>query len=200
MFRFSLLPAVAAIVMTAGTAMAQDAGGIGFAPGQITASNMAQAFAQPPRMPVFATGQRRGAPPGAMVTNPGVSRSAVNQQAIAKVRGDAGFLAGFSQGQPLAGSRQAPVSFPPFMTFVDASTTINNIGSAVNFAFGDGNVANQHVVLPDGETPVTAGQQPDATPTTINIDGATINNVGSVVNVASGKGNVANQSVFKVQR
>jgi hypothetical protein len=163
MIRKCLLPA-AALLLTAGTAAAQDTGGIGFPAGGVSAANLAQAFAQPARLPVFANPQRRGAPPGALVTNPAVSRKSVNQQAITKIRGDAGFLGGFNKGQALAVSRQPPPpAFVPNFTFIDAPFIVNNVNSALNFAFGDGNVSEQKSVQTGGEavpTPPGPGAQP----------------------------------------
>ncbi|WP_448192233.1 hypothetical protein [Azospirillum sp. sgz301742] len=188
MIRTCLLPA-AALLLTAGTAAAQDAGGIGFPAGGISAANMAQAFAQPARLPVFANPQRRGAPPGALVTNPAVSRKSVHQDAITKIRGDAGLLGGFNKGQALAPSRQPPPTFAPPITFIDAPFIVNNVNSALNFAFGDGNVSEQKSVQTSGEAaptppgpgtrqpvapvapaappPVLAGPKPDALMTTM---------------------------------
>lgn len=149
MRRTSLLPGVALLLLTAGPVLAQDVGGIGF-PGGVASANLAQAFAQPARQPVFASATRRGAPPGAMVTNPGKSRKELHQQMIAKVRGDAGFLAGFQQGQPLAASRNPPPLAQPSLTFIDAPFIVNNVNSALNIAFGEGNSTGQDVATNNG--------------------------------------------------
>ncbi|HYH38058.1 MAG TPA: hypothetical protein VD860_07545 [Azospirillum sp.] len=223
MIRPFLLPA-AALLLTAGSAAAQDMGGIGFAPGGPSAANLAQAFSQPARLPVFANPQKRGAPPGAMVTNPAVSRKAVNQQAITKIRGDAGFLAGFDKGQALAVSRQPPPpQFVPNFTFIDAPFIVNNVNSALNFTFGDGNVSEQGMTQTGGSavpTPpapdaaqqpkVPAGPAPDPLmsnlgplphlPTALQNGGVTFNNVNSATNMAVGTGNVAVQKVRTVQK
>lgn len=143
--RTALLPTVAALLLTAGTAAAQVTGGIAFPPGPIPGAAMAQAFSQAPRLPVSVNPTPRGAPPGAMVTNPSVRRSSVNQQAITRIRGDAGYLAGFNKGQPLAASRQPPVQPDPGFTIIDAPFIVNNFNSALNFAFGDGNVSQQQL-------------------------------------------------------
>ncbi|CAO3425538.1 hypothetical protein [Azospirillum endophyticum] len=142
--RTALLPAITALLLTAGTAAAQTTGGIAFPPGPIPGAAMAQAFAQTPRLPVSVNPTPRGAPPGAMVTNPSLRRSAVNQQAITRIRGDAGYLAGFNKGQPLAASRQPPPVDPSF-TIIDAPFIVNNFNSALNFAFGDGNISQQQL-------------------------------------------------------
>lgn len=143
--RTALLSTVTALLLTAGTAEAQVTGGIAFPPGPIPGAAMAQAFSQAPRLPVSVNPTPRGAPPGAMVTNPSVRRSSVNQQAITRIRGDAGYLAGFNKGQPLAASRQPPVQPDPGFTIIDAPFIVNNFNSALNFAFGDGNVSQQQL-------------------------------------------------------
>lgn len=165
--RTVLLPTVAALLLTAGTAAAQVTGGIAFPPGPIPGAAMAQAFSQTPRLPVSVNPTPRGAPPGAMVTNPSVRRSTVNQQAITRIRGDAGYLAGFNKGQPLAASRQPPVQPDPGFTIIDAPFIVNNFNSALNFAFGDGNVSQQQ--LGDGaagpvETAAPAQPAPEPAP------------------------------------
>ncbi|HYG90230.1 MAG TPA: hypothetical protein VD978_28690 [Azospirillum sp.] len=164
MIRKSLLP-VAALLLSAGAASAQEAGGIGFGPEGVSAANLAQAFAQPPRMPVFADPQRRGAPPGALVTNPNVSRSSAHQQAVTKIRGDAGFLGGFNKGQALAASRvPPPPPIDPGLTFIEAPFIVNNFNSALNFAFGEGNVAGQEVATDGGGEVVPPPPVPPAPP------------------------------------
>lgn len=225
MFRPFLLPA-AALLLTAGSAAAQDMGGIGFAAGGPSAANLAQAFSQPARMPVFANPQKRGAPPGAMVTNPGVSRSAAHQQSITKIRGDAGFLGGFNKGQALAVSRQPPLpEIVPNFTFIDAPFIVNNVNSALNFTFGDGNVSEQGMAQTQtGGHPVPAPPAPEAVqqpkapagpkpdplmsnlgplphlPAALQNGGVTFNNVNSATNMAVGTGNVAVQKVRTVQK
>ncbi|WP_431858426.1 hypothetical protein [Azospirillum sp.] len=226
MIRPFLLPA-AALLLTAGSAAAQDMGGIGFAPGGPSAANLAQAFAQPARMPVFANPQKRGAAPGAMVTNPGVSRSQMHQQSITKIRGDAGLLGGFNKGQALAVSRQPPPpEIVPNFTFIDAPFIVNNVNSALNFTVGDGNVSEQGMAQtrtggPAVPTPphppeavqqpkVPAGPKPDPLmsnlgplphlPYALQNGGVTFNNVNSATNMAVGVGNTAVQKVRTVQK
>ncbi|MBP2306629.1 hypothetical protein GBZ48_01815 [Azospirillum melinis] len=229
--RTVLLPAFAALLLTAGTAAAQVTGGIAFPPGPIPGAAMAQAFAQTPRLPVSVNPTPRGAPPGAMVTNPSVRRSSVNQQAITRIRGDAGYLAGFNKGQPLAASRQPPVQpVDPSFTIIDAPFIVNNFNSALNFAFGDGNISQQQ--LGDGTAagsagPVeTAAPAPEpapaptakpAGPSTLDLlmstagplphlpaalanGGVQFNNVNTTTNTAVGKGNRATQTTVTVQR
>lgn len=196
-----LLTAAATLVLlSAGGAAAQDAGGIGF-PAGVSAANMAQAFAQPVRMPVF-TAPRRITPPGAMVTNPSVSRKQVHQQQIAKIRGDAGFLAGFSKGQPLAASRQPPPEFAPAFTIIEAPFIFNNINGTLDLGVGNGGGGT----APDGTTGggtgggVTPPVPLDGLATALANGNVTFNNVNSAVNIAAGTGNVAVQTVKSVQK
>jgi hypothetical protein len=77
--------------------------------------------------------------------NPSLDRSSLNQQTLARVpsRGDAGFLAGFAGGQPLAASRARPVTVAP--TLIDQSHTLvlTAVGSPVSI--GNGNLVQQQV-------------------------------------------------------
>ncbi|CAO3454245.1 hypothetical protein [Azospirillum largimobile] len=220
-----------ALLLTAGTASAQVTGGIAFPSGPIPGAAMAQAFAQVPRLPVSVDPNRRGAPPGAMVTNPSVSRSSMHQQSITRIRGDAGYLAGFSKGQPLAASRQPPVQpVDPSFTFIDAPFIVNNFNSALNFAFGDGNISQQQLG-DDGAGPVeTAAPAPAPEPepapaptakphgpSTLDLlmstagplphlpsalaqGGVQVNNVNTTTNTAVGRSNRATQTTITVQR
>lgn len=227
--RTALFPTVAALLLTAGTAAAQVSGGIAFPPGPIPGAAMAQAFSQAPRLPVSVNPTPRGAPPGAMVTNPSVRRSSVNQQAITRIRGDAGYLAGFNKGQPLAASRQPPVQPDPGFTIIDAPFIVNNFNSALNFAFGDGNVSQQQLgdgtagpvetATPPAPEPAqpaapsakpagpstldllmsTAGPLPHL-PTALAHGGVQFNNVNTVTNTAVGTRNRATQTTVTVQR
>ncbi|WP_448203301.1 hypothetical protein [Azospirillum sp. sgz302134] len=153
--RTALLSGFAALALLSGTAAAQDAGGFSVDPrlGATVGMSMGMGMGMPPllpRQPVFVNAGPRGAPPGATVTNPAVSRKQVHQQAIAKIRGDAGFLGGFNKGQALAASRQPPPEpvvpvFPTF-NFIDAPFTVNNVDSSLSLTFGDGNVSSQGVL------------------------------------------------------
>ncbi|HYH17245.1 MAG TPA: hypothetical protein VD995_01390 [Azospirillum sp.] len=204
-----LFTAATLVLLSAGGAAAQDAGGIGFPTG-VSAANVAQAFAQPPRMPVF-TAPRRITPPGAMVTNPGVSRKQVHQQQIAKIRGDAGFLAGFNKGQPLAASRQPPPEFAvPSFTIIEAPFIFNNFNGTMDLDLGAGGqqgggqpggqpdaATGGEAVAPTGPAPVVPFTSLE---TALVTGGVTFNNVNSAVNIAAGTGNVAVQSVKSVQK
>ncbi|UKJ72297.1 hypothetical protein [Azospirillum brasilense] len=147
-----LLSGIAALALLGGTAAAQDAGGFSVNPqlGAAVGMSMGMGMGMPPllpRQPVFVNATRRGAPPGATVTNPNVSRQASHQQAIAKIRGDAGFLGGFNKGQALAASRQPPPEpIVPNFTFIDAPFIVNNFDSSLALSFGDSNVTEQFII------------------------------------------------------
>ncbi|WP_114860764.1 hypothetical protein [Azospirillum brasilense] len=147
-----LLSGLAALALLGGAAAAQDAGGFSVNPqlGAAVGMSMGMGMGMPPllpRQPVFVNAARRGAPPGATVTNPTVSRQATHQQAIAKIRGDAGFLGGFNKGQALAASRQPPPEpIVPNFTFIDAPFIVNNFDSSLALSFGDSNVTEQYVI------------------------------------------------------
>jgi len=175
MARTALLSGFAALALMAGTAAAQDAGGFAVDPriGATVGMSMGMGMGMPPlmpRQPVFANAAPRGAPPGATVTNPNVSRSSLSQQAITKIRGDAGLLGGFNKGQALAASRQAPVEpITPNFNFIDAPFIVNNFDSSLSLTFGDGNVSSQSFqqgVPLAGELPPDAGAtaSPEAAP------------------------------------
>lgn len=235
MIRTVLLSGLAALTLATGTAAAQDGGGTIVDPrmGAMVGMSMGMGMGMPPllpRQPVFVNAAKRGAPPGALVTNPGVSRKAVHQEAITKIRGDAGFLAGFNKGQPLAASRQKPVEpFVPNFTFIEAPFIVNNLNSTLALTFGDNNFSGQGFPE-EGGIPVEGGATEPPTPTPTQnttpaappageIDpvlsnfgplphlssalangGVQFNNVGTAVNVASGQGNVALQQVTGVQK
>lgn len=172
-----LLQTVAALTLYAATAAAQEAGGLsvsgpGF--GQLPLSTLPSGgFAGLPAR----------APKDVAAANPARARSATDQQAIAQIRGDAGFLAGFHNGQPLAASRQPPPDFGPSagFTVVEAPLTINNQDSVVNLAVGNDNTSQQTVELP------AAAARTDKQPANTTVD--------SAVNQASGTGNRADQRI-----
>lgn len=162
-------------------AAAQEAGGLAIAgPG----------MGPMPLQPDLAVGAPlRQTPADVKSANPARARSATHQAAITKIRGDAGFLAGFAQGQPLAASRQPPLQFPEpaFFTFIEAPLTVNTFGSPVSIdAGGEG-----------GGVPVINATD---SPVAINTGSGTLEQtVDSAVNIAAGSGNVAKQTVIKRQ-
>ena len=103
--------------------------------------------------------------------NPAADRSAVNQQAVARIpqRGDPGFLAGFSGGLALAPSRARPPAAEIVApTFIDRSKTlvVNAFGSPVSI--GNGNVVQQQVA---NSTAISVGAPASATATADNSAG-----------------------------
>ena len=178
MVRTALISGFAALALMGGTAAAQDAGGFAVDPriGATVGMSMGMGMGMPPlmpRQPVFANAAPRGAPPGATVTNPNVSRSSLSQQAITKIRGDGGLLGGFSKGHALSASRQPPVEpVTPNFNFIDAPFIVNNFDSSLSLTVGDGNVSSQNFqqgVPPAGELPPEAGATaaPVAAPTAV---------------------------------
>ena len=167
MVRTALLSGFAVLALLGGTAAAQDAGGFAVDPrlGATVGMSMGMGMGMPPlmpRQPVFANAAPRGAPPGATVTNPNLSRKELSQQAITRIRGDAGLLGGFNKGQALAASRQPPPEpVVPNFNFIDAPFIVNNVDSSLALSFGDSNVTQQFVVqggeaAPDAQTQTQA--------------------------------------------
>lgn len=180
----SLKAAALLLALGSGSAAAQQAGGlvvggVGMGPGGL----------QPE---VSAAAPLRQTPTDIRSVNPARRHSASNQTAIARIRGDAGYLAGFSKGQPLAISRQPPPEFamPDFNTFIDAPFIINNFGNAVTIDAGGGEGGEGG----DGSGAPTINTQ-DSTVAINTGPGKIEQNTTSAVNIAAGTGNVAQQVV-----
>lgn len=179
MLRYHLLTAAAVLALNIGAASAQEAGGLGIGQGGgIDPAAFNQATLLPQQM---MGGPLYQAPADVRAANPARDRRAVHQEAIARVRGDAGFLEGFAGGQPVAPSRQPPPEFLPPVTFIDAPFIINNVGSAVSIDLEQGTMTS------DG----TDGPQQSGLPVAL----PSITNIGSAVNIAAGTGNVAQQTI-----
>lgn len=164
--------ALSAVLSTPGAA--QSAGGL-----QVAGPGMGPMPLQPefsPGAPVHRN------PVSVKAANPARAREATHQSAIAAIRGDAGYLAGFSHGQPLAFSRQPPPEFamPDFLTIIEAPFIQNNYGSPVSV---DTNGAPATINATDSPVAVNSGA------------GKIEQN--SNVNIAAGEGNVAVQEVVK---
>jgi hypothetical protein len=164
-------------------AMAQDAGGVRLAPG---VNRGPVGLARPlPFTQTFVTAHD--------VQNgmTAADHQAQNQNMIARLRGDAGFLAGFSMGTPLAASRQVPVSTEDG-GYQDYGAQggghrhrhggrpiiINNEGPLA-VTVGNGNVVQQQSAI--GSGPI-AQQQVATTPA----GGST----GGALNLVTGSGNI----------
>jgi hypothetical protein len=188
MARISVLSSFTALMLVAAPAFAQEVGGIQLRPevlnlpdAQQQALNLALSLLQrgqiaqqllQGRNTASSQGSPVPAPTNPNAVNPSANLPAVNQQTIASMRGDPGYLAGFSFGQPLAPSRARPVVVPSYVdqssTYVDQSRTfvLKALNSPVSI--GNGNIVNQQV----------------ANSTAINPGGAAI--AGSVVNQGNG--------------
>jgi hypothetical protein len=102
---------------------------------------------------------------------------------ITRLRGDPGYLSGFSGGMPLAPSRQPPPPDPGFFDFPAGQPVVINQGP-VAIAVGDGNVIQQQTA---------SGPGPIAQQQVANLPGGkTIS--GGAVNVVTGNGNIIQQA------
>lgn len=187
-----LIPSLAGLVLAAAApAFAQESGGLQLnAVGlELANAGLAAQSLRPPPPPGIAFG---AVPAGAVGRRGPADRNAANRTAIARIRGDGGYLEGFRQGSPLAFSRQPPPPpFEPLITFIEAPLIVNSFSSTVEIGLDRGAVALDGVdaALPE-EHPATS----DAA------DGArggvlAITNVESTVNMAVGRGNTARQTV-----
>lgn len=169
-------------------AMAQDSGGVGLAPGS-KGGPIGLARPLPFTRPPLTTAQDLQGGLSA------ADRSAANQDAITRLRGDPGFLSGFSFGTPLAASRQAALPAPQVPTLPNdagyrqrqhnggKSIIINNQGPLA-VTVGNGNVVQQQSAT--GSGPI-AQQQVATTP------GAGAAG-GGAVNLVSGSGNIVQRA------
>ena len=135
-------------------AVAQDSGGLGLSP-EALAVGGPRGLARPMRVtfPGFTAADLQAMPTPA-------ERRQRHQEMIARVRGDGGFLDGFSFGQPNAASRRRPPPpvepvFAPI--FVDQRTkVVNRFEAPVAVTVGDNNVVQQQG---NGGSGATAQQQ-----------------------------------------
>ena len=88
--------------VVAGSATAQEAGGVLIAPGATAGLSGLARLPDPVFPGLAAQGLEAGTAPA--------DRQARHQAMIARLRGDPGYLAGFAFGQPLAPSRMLPVA------------------------------------------------------------------------------------------
>jgi len=202
MTRKTLLHTLAAVALWSADAAAQTAGGL---------SVSGPGLGQLPMSALQSQGGGSGsagllsAPADVRAANPARSRQTTDQQAIARIRGDAGYLAGFQFGQPLAPSRQPPVTPTPDVTIVNDPFVVNNDNSTVSLSVGDNNTSQQGTgtvaSTPQSKTvPLVTPNTPHQPPTLASTLAASfgapeLNNAGSVVNLAVGTGNIAKQQV-----
>jgi hypothetical protein len=181
-----LLPVIALLAF-GGPAMAQDSGGVRLAPG-INGGPVGLArplpFTYPPML--SAHDAQNGMTPADHQTQ--------NQNMISRLRGDPGFLSGFSFGTPLAASRQIPVSqnVPDDGGYEyrrhhhgqgRGPIIINNEGPLA-VTVGNGNVVQQQSA--NGSGPIA--QQQVATTPSVGARG------GGAVNLVSGAGNIVQRA------
>jgi hypothetical protein len=191
-FLFGLLALLAVAVAT--PALAQDSGGVGITSGLLQHGGpRGLARPLPYTQPPYITAQQAQ---GGMSP---ADHQAQNQATITKLRGDAGFLAGFSMGTPLAASRQPAVAVPAAMPDDGGyryrhshggrgdGIVINNVGPLA-LTVGDGNVVQQQSATSLG--PV-AQQQVATTPS----GGPTrASGGGGAVNLVTGGGNIVQRA------
>jgi hypothetical protein len=165
-------------------AMAQDAGGVRLAPGL---NGGPVGLAKPlPYTQTYITA--RDVQNGMTAAD----HQAKNQSMISRLRGDAGFLAGFSMGTPLAASRQVPVATDDgyYQDYGSgqgggghrhrSKTIIINNQGPLAVTTGNGNVVQQQSAI--GSGPI-AQQQVATTP-------AAGSQGGGALNVVTGAGNI----------
>jgi hypothetical protein len=178
--------AVVALMALSVPAMAQDAGGVRLAPGL---NGGPVGLAKP--LPYTQTYITAHDVQNGMTA---ADHQAQNQNMISRLRGDAGFLAGFSMGTPLAASRQVPVATDDG-SFQDYGSgggggggghrhrsrpiIINNQGPLA-VTVGNGNVVQQQSA--NGSGPI-AQQQVATTP-------AAGSHGGGALNLVTGAGNI----------
>ena len=148
MMRRSLIPGLLLLAAAALPAAAQDSGGLGLSQ-EALAVGGPRGLARPLPMtfPSFGAQDFQATPTPA-------ERRQRHQEMIARVRGDGGFLDGFSFGQPRAASRQRPP--PPaepalVPLFIDQSTTlfdqrtrvVNRFEAPVAVTVGNNNLVQQ---------------------------------------------------------
>jgi hypothetical protein len=176
--------AVVALMALSVPAMAQDSGGVRLAPGL---KGGPVGLAKP--LPFTQTYMTAHDVQNGMTA---ADHQAQNQNTISSLRGDAGFLAGFSMGTPLAASRQVPVatddgSFQDFgggggghrHRHGSQPVIINNQGPLA-VTVGNGNVVQQQSA--NGSGPI-AQQQVATTP-------AAGSHGGGALNLVTGGGNI----------
>jgi hypothetical protein len=166
-------------------AMAQEAGGIALPPGITGPHGLARPLLSAPAPFQTAQSVQNGMTPA--------DHQAANQAAISSLRGDAGFLAGFSFGTPQATSRQTSQSSAGGYGYDyrrrhheqgQGATIINNTGPLA-LTVGNGNVVQQQGATGSGPT----AQQQVVTMGGVALGGGAVNRVlasGNIVQSAPG--------------
>ena len=177
----SLFPMLA-LLSVGVPAMAQDSGGLRLAAGT-NGGPVGLARPLPFTRPPFLSARdlQNGMAPG--------DHQAKNQAMISRLRGDPGFLSGFSFGTPVAASRQKPTlpddggyGYRQEHGYGEGPIIINNQGPLA-VTVGNGNVVQQQYAT--GSGPI-AQQQVATTPGAVSGGGA--------LNLVSGSGNIIQRS------
>ena len=179
MIKQALLPILAVMALSV-PAMAQDSGGVPLAPGVHGGpKGLARLLPFVPQPFVTAHDLQNGMT--------AADHQAADQNAITRLRGDPGFLSGFSMGQPLAASRQPVQTFPDDGGYGyrhhhhgngQGPIIINNEGPLA-VTVGNGNVVQQQTAK--GSGPI-AQQQVATKPSS--------GSGGGALNLVSGGGNI----------
>jgi hypothetical protein len=193
------LLAILALLASTAPAWAQDTGGVRLAP------NMARGpvgIAQPLpfTLPSITAADLQGQ--GRMAA---ADRQARNQDMIARLRGDAGYLAGFSFGQPLALSRQKPpqgggFGFDDGSAAVAPELVINNLDGPIAIAVGNSNVIQQQTA--HGSGPIAQQQVATVSGKTQQVPsapgsapgGLSLSAGAGALNIVTGNGNIVQRA------
>lgn len=177
-----LLPAVLTCLAVTLPAAAQDVGGLSIAPGALVAGGpTGLARPLPFVLPSITARDIQGS---MKATN----RSDRHQQMVARVRGDAGYLGGFSLGTPLSSSVQPLSSFDDGGRRRRPHVTINNFEGPVAVTEGNGNVIQQQQAS-SVSGPVALQQLSNGQPTP-----------GGAVNVVGPDGSIVQHSARSLRR
>jgi hypothetical protein len=209
MSRPTLFATAIALSLLAMPVLAQEAGGVSLAPELFNTNENVQRLAlqqalaklqlgalaaQPARRPAV-TGQD----PGQASGDAPPDRRGLAQAQIAKIRGDGGFLDGFSLGRPLAGSRIKPQSADPTQSVVVNNTFDSGV------IIGNSNIVQQQFAgTPAGS--LTRAQTVTGLPTSAQGKAATgpggnaTTNGGGNNAVAAGTNSTAQQQVVTIVR
>ena len=160
-------------------ASAQESGGLHLAPG-INGGPVGLARPLPfTRMPLVTAHDVQGGMTG-------LDHQAQNQDMVTRLRGDPGYLAGFSMGTPLAASRQTPVASGDGAYYhrhhhgqQDSPIIINNEGPLA-LTMGNGNVVQQQS---------STGSGPAAQQQVVTIGGSGSTG-GGALNLVTNAGNI----------
>ena len=221
--RRALIPSLLLLAAVALPAAAQESGGLGISP-EALADGGPRGLARPLpfTFPSFTAADMQSMPTAA-------ERRQRNQSMIARVRGDGGFLDGFTRGRPNAASRQRPlpapepVFSPVFVdasTFVDATTfvdqrtkvvnrfnirerteVVNRFEAPVAVTVGNGNVVQQQGARGPGAGPVAQQQVATIGGRTVGGPGGGVAGAGAgATNLITSDGNIIQSAGRRAER